>query len=155
VLLVPTFVHPSDIAGVGLFARYRIPKGTVVWRYNDDVDWHVPVEAYAQMDSRRKEFFDTYACQPYGREYLEVCGDFAMFFNHSSTPNCDDSDERITVALRDIEAGEEMTCDYRLFESRPIPFLDHGGQPWLGKNENGHVDRTLATPTSSLATRSA
>ena len=49
-----------------------------------------------------------------------LCGDDARFFNHTETPNCidfySDEDQDITVALRDIFAGEELTCDYALFD---------------------------------------
>ena len=44
-----------------------------------------------------------------------LCGDDGRFFNHSSTPSCDDSADDITVAVRDIEIGEELTVDYTTF----------------------------------------
>ncbi len=36
--------------------------------------------------------------------------------NHSDEPNCDDPDGPRTVTNRDIEPGEELTCDYRSFD---------------------------------------
>ena len=48
-----------------------------------------------------------------------LCGDDARFFNHSADPNCLDLDDGaggITVAHRDIQRGEELTCDYALFD---------------------------------------
>jgi SET domain-containing protein len=36
--------------------------------------------------------------------------------NHSFDPNCDDGSGSYTVAIRDIAEGEELTCDYRLFD---------------------------------------
>ena len=44
----------------------------------------------------------------------------AMFINHSCDPNCqtEDVDGRIFVmAIRDIEAGSELTYEYNLFDS--------------------------------------
>ena len=43
----------------------------------------------------------------------------ARYFNHSEEPNTVDLDgpEGPTVAARDIQPGEELTCDYRLFDA--------------------------------------
>lgn len=43
----------------------------------------------------------------------------AMFINHSCDPNCEteEIDERVWIkAIRDIEAGEELTYDYHLYD---------------------------------------
>ncbi len=43
----------------------------------------------------------------------------AMFINHSCAPNCTtmEEDERVwIVALRDIQAGEELSYDYMLYQ---------------------------------------
>ncbi len=48
------------------------------------------------------------------------CGDDARYFNHSDTPNTrgEESEDGYgeTYALRDIEAGEELTGDYNEFD---------------------------------------
>jgi uncharacterized protein len=132
-LQVPTFVFSSKISGLGLFARNHIPKGTTIWKYDATVDWRVPLETVAQMSMDQREFFDKYTYQPFRRDefgnmlclpFVEVCGDFAMFMNHSDTPNCNDPEPEITVVIRDIQPGEEITCDYRKIESRPMAFLE-------------------------------
>ncbi len=46
----------------------------------------------------------------------------AMFLNHSCDPNCETEEERGRVwikALRAIEAGEELTYDYHLYDGDP------------------------------------
>lgn len=49
-----------------------------------------------------------------------LCGDDARFFNHSEDPNCfdfySDEEQDLTAARRDIRTGEELTCDYALFD---------------------------------------
>ncbi|MFZ3100192.1 MAG: SET domain-containing protein [Minisyncoccales bacterium] len=55
--------------------------------------------------------------------------DDARFFNHSNTPNTfgteDPGDEMaICVALRDIQIGEELTADYRTFDTHPFIGFD-------------------------------
>ncbi len=48
------------------------------------------------------------------KKYL-LCGDNARFFNHSNNPNCDDSSDDITMTVKDIKKGEELTVNYRTF----------------------------------------
>jgi hypothetical protein len=44
------------------------------------------------------------------------CSDNAKYFNHSETPNIKDSPAgQFSVAIRDIKAGEELTCNYNDF----------------------------------------
>ncbi len=38
-----------------------------------------------------------------------------MYMNHSREPNVDFSVPGVGTSLRDISAGEELTCDYRQF----------------------------------------
>lgn len=113
-LLVPTRIMPSSIQGFGLFAARPIPAGTVVWQYHEPVDYRlrdIPQELIA--------FADRYAYKPPGGEYREFCGDGAMFLNHSNTPNTSHDRYGVGYANRDIAAGEELTCDYREFDSDP------------------------------------
>jgi SET domain-containing protein len=44
-----------------------------------------------------------------------LCGDDGRFFNHSENPNCDESVKDLTTAIKNIEIGEELTVDYRVF----------------------------------------
>jgi hypothetical protein len=52
---------------------------------------------------------------PPGCEYYVVNGDGAKYINHSCTPNLVESTDgsHRTYAAKDIEAGEELTIDYR------------------------------------------
>ena len=47
----------------------------------------------------------------------ELCSDDARFFNHSDEPNTGSISNDTDVALRDIQQGEELTCDYRTFDA--------------------------------------
>jgi SET domain-containing protein len=51
-----------------------------------------------------------------------LCADNARFMNHADEPNTtrvhiDGAIEDDDIATRDIRVGEEMTCDYRLFDA--------------------------------------
>lgn len=114
-LRVPTFVAPSPIAGVGLFAATDLPAGTVIWEYVEGVDWRItPAELEAFPEPYRARLRH-YLYQEDSGDFV-LCGDNAKFMNHSDVPNCDDPEGEYTVTNRHVRAGEELTCDYRSFD---------------------------------------
>lgn len=114
--LVPTYLQGSSIHGIGVFVAEPIPAGTGVWDFHPDVDWRLTPEALARFPEPFRARFRTW-CYREGESGLYVlCGDNAKFMNHSAAPNCDDAGA-FTVAVRDIAAGEELTCDYRSFDA--------------------------------------
>jgi SET domain-containing protein len=124
-LLVKTKVKYSDIAGMGLFADEFIPKGTCVWKFGKGFDIRVGKDYPKILIEPAKSFFLTYAYQnPKTLNYV-LCADDARFFNHSDTPNTHcvenpDDEDNDDVASRDIIAGEELTVDYRTFDTHPF-----------------------------------
>lgn len=112
-MLVSTYIAPSAIEGVGVFAEDRIPAGTAVWRFDDQFDRVVGVDALDAMPEHFRAFFERYAyplASDPSRLVLEV--DNGRFMNHAEAPNTDFSVPYIGTALRDIAAGEELTCNY-------------------------------------------
>jgi hypothetical protein len=114
-LLVKTKIGPSPIAGIGLFANEYIKKGTLVWQYHPDIDLLFSKEQIDTLSPVSKEQFYKYAFLDKKYNKYMLCGDDGRFFNHSDEPNCDDSKDDITIALRDILPGEELTVDYWSF----------------------------------------
>lgn len=120
-LLVKTKLSLSGIHGIGLFASEFIPKNTIVWKYSKTLDRAFTQEELNKMPALDKEFLETYCFKYHGKYYL--CVDDARFMNHSSKPNCTDvgvdevveDDLGCTMTLRDVQAGEELTCDYSFF----------------------------------------
>jgi len=59
-----------------------------------------------------------------------LSGDHACFMNHPPAPNTgagsSGAEDVTTVALRDIAAGEELTCDYRAFDAAAGDKLANG-----------------------------
>jgi hypothetical protein len=43
--------------------------------------------------------------------------------NHSDDPNTGQLNPDVEIALRDIEVGEELTCNYRTFDADSVNFL--------------------------------
>jgi SET domain-containing protein len=115
VFRVPTYVAPSGIAGMGVFTPHFIPAGTVLWVFTPGVDLVLAPEALNGIAEPLQTMLRTYCFETSRGEFV-LCGDHARFMNHAFDPNCDDSGER-TVALRDIQPGEELTCDYRQFDA--------------------------------------
>lgn len=114
-LRVPTVVAPSSIQGVGLFAAEPIAEGTVIWEFTPEVDWRIPVEKMELFPDPYRSWLLRYVYREPSGCYV-LCGDNAKFMNHSFDPNCDDVEGPFTVAKRDVAEGEELTCDYRLFD---------------------------------------
>lgn len=112
---VPTYVAPSPIAGVGVYTSVSIPAGTLIWDFTEGVDLRLDPAVVAAVPEPLGSRIRTY-CYEEPDGTLVLCGDNAKFMNHSFEPNCDDRGF-YTVALRDIEVGEELTCDYRAFDA--------------------------------------
>lgn len=119
-LLVKTIVKQSTIpnGGLGLFADQDIPKGFILWEFNKIVDVTIPVEKLEYLIKVEKDYIKKYAYRE--GDNLILCSDDDKYINHSDTPNVlDIFDERnfsVSVAARDIKAGEELLCDYSTFD---------------------------------------
>jgi uncharacterized protein len=119
-LTVRASVKPSGVQGLGLFAEQKIPKGTVVWKFNPKWDLLFSEEELNSMPEAQKEFLDTYAyLSPLYNKYV-LCADDARFMNHSSVKDNISTKEfegdETGVANRDIEVGEELLINYRTFD---------------------------------------
>lgn len=120
-LLVPTYVAPSAIEGLGLFAAAAIPKGTVVWRFDPLLDLIFPEHALAAYPAGTQAFLRRYGYRQKGTSgYRVLDGDNGRFMNHSAEANTDNGGET-SFACRDIAAGEEITCDYGEFIEGFVP----------------------------------
>jgi len=117
-LLVNTYVGPSSIEGIGVFAAEPIAKGAQIWRLEPRFDRLIPVEEYEAAPSHLRNLLDRYAYpSPDKPGFIVYEVDNGRFMNHSETPNTDFSDTGGAVTLRDIAAGEELTCNYGDFYS--------------------------------------
>lgn len=137
-LLVPTYVGPSAIEGVGVFAAAPIPKGTHIWLLDESFDRVLSDPEIEALGAPQKEFVERYGyphtTKP-GLTIIEV--DNGRFMNHSSTPNTDFRNPAFGVTIRDIAEGEEITCDYEEFApgSEMLPgrqFVTNGSGAALG-----------------------
>jgi SET domain-containing protein len=124
-LLVKTFLAPSRIHGIGLFAAEGIPAGTVIWRMSPIIDIELSLADLDRLAGPSRAQVDKYTYMDLVRGKRVLCGDDARFFNHDDDPNCHDfpdAEGGTTVAARDIEEGEELTCDYALLDAEHVPY---------------------------------
>jgi SET domain-containing protein len=114
---VPTYVSRSSIHGWGVFAAAPIEAGTTIWEFDPTADWALTEAEMAAFPAKLREQMEAWTYLSEEGEYI-LCSDGAKFMNHSFQPNCDDHGDALTVAARDIAAGEELTCDYRTFDMK-------------------------------------
>lgn len=115
-LRVNTKIGLSPINGIGLFADQFIPKGTTTWQYDPEFDVAFSEEAFKRLPNQQAS--DTFLKRSYYdydlKKYILCCDD-QCFINHSDNPNID-STPGLDIALKDIQIGEELLCDYTKFE---------------------------------------
>jgi SET domain-containing protein len=123
-LLVDAFLDRSPIQGLGVFAKRDIPMGTLVWQLDLRFDRLIDSLVYERLTGPAKDYLDRYA---YPRRsdprFIVLEADDARYMNHADDPNCDFSAGDNAYALRDIAAGEELTCDYNVFFENGFEFL--------------------------------
>ncbi len=98
--------------GSGVFATRRIPRGTITWAQCSLDRVLTPAEV-KDLGPAYHAAIDRYAYQNRAGEWV-LCWDFGRFMNHSCDPAVLSPGFDIDVAVRDVEAGEQLTCDYAL-----------------------------------------
>ncbi len=100
----------SDAVGYGVRATRRIPKGTILWALDplDRVFGPQEVQAFGEA---LWPVLETYSYVN-GSGKRVLCWDHGRFMNHSCEPVSLSPGVDFELAVRDIEEGEEITCDY-------------------------------------------
>lgn len=111
-LIVSHCVKPSSIHGLGVFLREPVAAGTVVWRYDPMFDIEMPAALVASLPPEEVETVHHHAEYLPERGVFRLGNDADIFMNHSDGPSLADRGDEM-IALRDLDAGEELTCDYR------------------------------------------
>ena len=116
-LLIPNYVGPSAIEGVGVFAAAPIRKGTAIWSLDERFDHLLTAADIAALGPEQRLFVERYGYTHTTRPELTVLEmDNGRFMNHSADPNTDFTDPVVGWTIRDIAEGEEITCTYAEFE---------------------------------------
>lgn len=116
-LLVSTYLAPSAIEGIGVFAGEFIEGGRLMWSLNPKFDIFVHPSELDDLPSHMQDYIARYTYP-----HLEMPGvivldsDNGRFMNHSLTPNTDFRVFDKGYALVDIAQGDELTCNYHEFD---------------------------------------
>src|SRR5690606_7950079 len=83
-------------------------------------------EEIRKMDPVHRELAETY-CFRNSKGHHVLCWDNGRFVNHSFRSNCFTTPYNFEIAVRDIQAGEELTDDYGYLNiSSPFKAMDEG-----------------------------
>jgi len=135
-LLVKTKLGQSHIHGMGLFADQFIAKGAPIWKLKRGFDLkYTDAELNELAEPARNQFLH-YCCSSTdetGHHYL-MCADDYRFLNHSVHPNIINTEvigeeEGVDIALKDIQAGEELVSDCRQFDEDCAKDIEVGLKP--------------------------
>lgn len=107
-----TVLKKSDKGGKGFFAKENILKGEILAIKNGHI---VTSNEAFKIDNELGDFSlqisdEFYIC-PVRKEEIE---DVVIFINHSCDPNVGMDGQISFIAMRDIEAGEELCLDYAM-----------------------------------------
>ena len=108
-------VGPSSIEGKGVFAKRAIPRGTRIIEYTGA---RRTIESL-MTDVANGAEPSVYLIHLHEGMVIDgsIDGNDARFINHGCDPNCEIylfGDRLYVYAMRDIDAGEELTFDYAL-----------------------------------------
>lgn len=120
-MIVRCYLAPSAIEGLGVFTTNHISHGEIVWKFDPEFDQVFSQDYINRQPDHVREFLDRYTyAHPNDPSLVVLDSDEGRYMNHSDRPNTDFSNPEIGVALRDINAGEELTCDYHQFTIGPV-----------------------------------
>ena len=128
-LFVNAKAEPSAIHGRGLIAQEFIPAGIKVWEFMPGFDVLIPEADLDRLSSAAREqaYYWSYFHQ--ATRTFVMSSDDDRFTNHSPDPNTRVVDN-CTVAVRDINPGEEITNDYDELVMLNFPEPNHHGVKW-------------------------
>lgn len=112
-LVVEYFVAPSSVHGLGVFAKNFIPYGALVWLAHPSLDREIPRSELESLPIHVAENIKRHAEYLPDKDVLRLSADGTYYMNHGDSPNLRDAGDAV-YAARDILAGEELLCDYRV-----------------------------------------
>ena len=106
-------IKRGSISGKGLFAKKRIPTGTVVYVVRNDIRVYSKKQ-FNKFSDRYKCILEKFANEDEDGRIIHHT-DGAKYGNHSCQPNCNALstwEGGMDIALKNIEKDEELTWDY-------------------------------------------
>ena len=118
------FISPE--VGYGVFATDFIPVGTITY-IKDSLELEVSPAEYLIHPPAMQAVIEKYSFID-ERGYRIVSWDFAKYINHCCNCNSMSTGYGFEVAIRDIQAGEEITDEYGIFNlTEPMELICNNG----------------------------
>ncbi len=99
--------------GLGVFAKHSVAKGTKVYEFHPIIDREINASDLDQFPFHVIDLIKRHSQYIEDRAVFRLSADGDHFMNHSTDPNIEDCGEQM-FACRDILAGDELLCDYRV-----------------------------------------
>ena len=116
-LMVSSYVAPSAIEGLGVFAGEPIARGQLMWSLNPKFDIFIQVREIETYPPHLQDYIARYTYPHLEMEGVVILdSDHGKFMNHSLAPNTDFRIFDKGYALVDIAQGDEITCNYHEFD---------------------------------------
>ena len=112
-LLIDHVVAPSDVDGLGVFATAFVANGARIYQFNPLIDREIPESELGQLPRHVIMTIHKHGDFDELRNVFRLSADGTYYMNHSDDPNVEDRGDEM-FACRDILAGEELLCDYRV-----------------------------------------
>lgn len=113
-------IHPktelkliNDLVGYGVFATDFIPEGSIVY-VKDSMELVVSPTDYIMHPAEMQDVIEKYSYRDEQGNRI-VSWDFAKYVNHCCNCNCISTGYGFEIAIRDIQAGEQITDEYGIF----------------------------------------
>lgn len=110
-VLVKTYLGPSPIHGLGVFADEFVPQGTKIWQLTPGLDLEWCYLDFISLPLAAREYILHWGYKDPESQMYRLSFDNDRFMNWSLTPNVVGNSNE-TFAARDIDKGEELTYPY-------------------------------------------
>ena len=134
----------SRIHGVGVLAIRDIPRGTQLFRGEDERVVWVRLAAIRRLPLELRKLYTDFGMAwgkrigvPRTLNMLSV----GWYLNHSGRPNTRCDEDGRFYALRRIRKGEELTADYRTFSDDDLTFRSMNGRARRRRERSGRARR--------------
>ena len=106
-------VYINDTVGYGVFATDFIPEGTITY-VKDSLELEISPTDLLMHSAEMQQTIEKYSYIDQ-RGYRIVSWDFAKYVNHCCHCNTISTGYGFEIAIRDIQAGEQLTDEYGIF----------------------------------------
>ena len=105
--------HVNDLVGYGVFASEFIPEGTIVY-VKDSLEIGISPEDFSKHSTEMQKAIEKYSYIDQNGHRI-ISWDFAKYVNHCCNCNTISTGYGFEMAIRDIQAHEQITDEYGIF----------------------------------------